>query len=50
MGQKATELLLTRLSGEGPADCQGIVLPTKVIVRQSSGPVKGVADDPIRPS
>lgn len=38
MGQKATELLLARLSGEGPADCQEIVLPTEVIVRRSSGP------------
>ena len=38
MGQKATELLLARLSGEGPAGCQEIVLPTEVIVRRSSGP------------
>jgi LacI family transcriptional regulator len=38
MGKKATELLLARLSGEGPAGCQEIVLPTEVIVRRSSGP------------
>jgi LacI family transcriptional regulator len=37
MGQKATELLLARLSGEGSADCQEIVLPTEMIVRRSSG-------------
>jgi DNA-binding LacI/PurR family transcriptional regulator len=43
MGQKAVELLLTRLTGEGPAEPQEIVLPTEVIVRKSSGPVKGTA-------
>lgn len=38
MGQKATELLLTRLSGESPDDFQEIILPTEIIERQSSGP------------
>ena len=43
MGRKATELLLTRLAGEGPGEPQEIVLPIEVIVRRSSGPVKGAA-------
>ena len=38
MGHRATELLLTRLSGEGPAEPQEIVLPTEIIVRESSAP------------
>ena len=38
MGRKATELLLARLAGEGPAEPQEIVLPTEIIVRGSSGP------------
>jgi LacI family transcriptional regulator len=38
MGRQATELLLARLSGQAPPDCQEIVLPTEIIVRQSSGP------------
>ena len=37
MGRQATELLLARLSGQAPPDCQEIVLPTEIIVRQSSG-------------
>jgi LacI family transcriptional regulator len=37
MGQQATELLLARLSGEAPAAYQEIVLPTEIIVRESSG-------------
>jgi LacI family transcriptional regulator len=37
MGRRATELLLARLSGEAPEACQEIVLPTEIIVRQSSG-------------
>jgi LacI family transcriptional regulator len=37
MGQKATELLLARLLGGAPEGYQEIVLPTKIIVRQSSG-------------
>ena len=37
MGRQATELLLARLSGEAPKAYQEIVLPTELIVRQSSG-------------
>jgi LacI family transcriptional regulator len=37
MGQRATELLLARLSGEAPEAYQEIVLPTALIVRRSSG-------------
>jgi LacI family transcriptional regulator len=43
MGHKAAELLLAHLAGEGPTEPQEIVLPTEVIVRKSSGPVKGAA-------
>lgn len=39
MGRQATELLLARLSGESPAAYQEIVLPTEIIVRESSGRV-----------
>ncbi len=38
MGRRATKLLLTRLSGDGPAEPQEIVLPTEIIVRESSAP------------
>jgi len=37
MGQRATALLLVRLSGQAPEAYQEIVLPTEVIVRKSSG-------------
>ena len=37
MGRRATELLLARLSGQAPPECQEIVLPTEIIVRRSSG-------------
>lgn len=37
MGVKATELLLSRLTKEGPADPQDIVLPVEIIIRKSSG-------------
>jgi LacI family transcriptional regulator len=37
MGEKATELLLSRLAKEGPAEPQDIVLPVEIIVRKSSG-------------
>jgi LacI family transcriptional regulator len=38
MGHQATELLLTRLSGQALTEYQEIVLPTEIIVRRSSGP------------
>jgi LacI family transcriptional regulator len=38
MGQQATELLLTRLTGETFMEYQELILPTEIIVRQSSGP------------
>ena len=37
MGRQATELLLARLAGQAPVECQEIVLPTEIIVRRSSG-------------
>jgi LacI family transcriptional regulator len=37
MAQKATALLLARVAGSGPAELQEIILPTRLIVRQSSG-------------
>jgi len=41
MGHKSTELLLARLTGHAPEASQEIVLPTKLIVRRSSGdPIK----------
>jgi LacI family transcriptional regulator len=41
MGQRATELLLARLSGNAPQEHQEIILPTELIERQSSGPPAG---------
>ncbi|MDQ2999360.1 MAG: LacI family transcriptional regulator, partial [Chloroflexota bacterium] len=38
IGQRATELLLSRLAGEGPAETQEIMLPTTLIIRKSSAP------------
>ena len=38
MGQKATALLLERLAGTGPAAPLEIILPTQLIVRESSAP------------
>lgn len=37
MGRMATQLLVARLAGKAPEDCQEIVLPVEMIVRQSSG-------------
>ena len=37
MAKKATQLLLARLTGAAPAACQEVVLPTEMIIRQSSG-------------
>jgi len=39
MGCRAAELLLSRIAGQGPPAPQEIVLPTKVVFRQSCGPV-----------
>ncbi len=39
MGCQATELLLSRLSGDAPQAMQEIILPVEIIVRRSSGPV-----------
>jgi len=39
MGRRATELLLARLAGDGPQTPQIEVLPTRMIIRRSSGPV-----------
>jgi LacI family transcriptional regulator len=38
MGQRATQLLLARLSGQTASPPQEIVLPTELVVRRSSGP------------
>jgi DNA-binding LacI/PurR family transcriptional regulator len=40
LGQRAAELLLQRLAGEGPAEPQEIVLPTELVVRESTAPPK----------
>jgi LacI family transcriptional regulator len=37
MGYQATELLFARLSGQAPDACQEVILPTRIIVRHSSG-------------
>jgi len=41
MGQTATRLLLARLAGDAPEHCQEVILPTELIVRQSSGLPRG---------
>jgi DNA-binding LacI/PurR family transcriptional regulator len=41
MGCKATQLLLNRIRGDAPSECQEILLPIELIVRHSNGPVKG---------
>jgi LacI family transcriptional regulator len=38
MGQKATELLLNRLSCQAPQECREVILPIEFIQRRSSGP------------
>ncbi len=38
IGRRATELLLQRLSGAMSAECQEIILPTEITIRQSSSP------------
>jgi LacI family transcriptional regulator len=42
MGQRATELLLSRLADDGPDGYQEIVLPVEIIVRRSSGKAPAV--------
>ncbi len=37
IGQRATELLLERLTGEAPDECQQVILPIEIITRKSSG-------------
>jgi LacI family transcriptional regulator len=37
MARQAAELLLRRLAGSGPPEPQEIILPTRLIIRQSSG-------------
>jgi len=46
MGYQATQLLLARLSDEGPNERQEIVLPTKVVVRKSSAPPISAVNSP----
>jgi DNA-binding LacI/PurR family transcriptional regulator len=46
MGKKATELLLSRLSGKAPDGYQEIELPVEIKVRQSSGAVRAPASSP----
>ncbi len=48
MGRVATNRLLAQLAGSRPG--KETILPTEMIVRTSSGPAIGVADDPIPPS
>jgi LacI family transcriptional regulator len=43
MGQRATELLLARLAGVGPADQHELVLPIQLVIRKSSGPPPAVS-------
>ncbi len=38
MGQRATEVLFARISGQASPECQEIVLPMHLIVRKSSKP------------
>lgn len=38
LGQRAAELLLHRLAGEGPPEPREIVLPTELVVRDSTAP------------
>ncbi|MGB7116239.1 MAG: substrate-binding domain-containing protein, partial [Anaerolineales bacterium] len=37
MGQRGTELLIERLTGGAPDECQEVILPIEIIVRKSSG-------------
>jgi LacI family transcriptional regulator len=42
MGHRAAQLLLARLNNDAQPECQEIVLPTKIIVRQSSAAPSGI--------
>lgn len=46
MGQKATELLIARLSDRAGNGYQEVVLPTPIVIRRSSGPVER-AENPV---
>ena len=37
MGQRGTELLIERLTGRAPDECQEVILPIEIITRKSSG-------------
>ncbi len=37
MGKQATELILARVTGQAPSECQENILPTEIIIRRSSG-------------
>jgi LacI family transcriptional regulator len=43
MGFQATQLLLARLQNEGPEDRQEIVLPTEILIRESTAAPKSAA-------
>lgn len=47
MGQRATQILLARISGEDSSPCQEVVLPFELIVRRSSGLPRLPEDDPV---
>ena len=40
MGRSATELLLKRISGDLPEDCQEVIFQTEIVERESVGPRK----------
>ncbi|MCI0519096.1 MAG: LacI family transcriptional regulator [Chloroflexi bacterium] len=40
MGRIATHLMVDRLRGQAPQECQEILLPTEIVVRRSIGPAK----------
>jgi LacI family transcriptional regulator len=42
IGQKAAELLIARISGQRSGEAQEIVLPSRVVYRDSCGPRPGV--------
>jgi LacI family transcriptional regulator len=40
MGRLATRLLVDRLNGQAPQECQEILLETEIVVRRSIGPAR----------